>query len=185
MGKPGVASTYNGKNLEFFQDLLRDFPYFIFYGTLLGMVRDGGIIENDDDIDFCVDVEHRQELLQLVRPSGLYQIREMDPDFIQMWRTIDGCRTVTDFYLYQDRGDYLSWRWSFEPSKTDESKHMHMDRSMLLPTADISWNDWVLKAPARPQDCVEWLYGERWQERIAKNKYKTTIVDHRPCHRYL
>jgi hypothetical protein len=184
MGKPAISSALNSNNLEFFVDLMRDFPYFVFYGTLLGLVRQGDIIDGDDDIDFCINVNDRQQLLTMIKSNRSFIVREMNPDFIQIWRTIDNRKTIIDFYLYEDRGDFLSWRWSFEPNANDTTKHMHMDRSMLLPVTEISWHDRSVKVPAQPMACVEWIYGEKWKEKIAKNKYKTNMVNHKPFHQY-
>ena len=44
----------NLENLISSIEILKNFEYFVFYGTLLGIVRENNIIEHDDDIDFEV-----------------------------------------------------------------------------------------------------------------------------------
>ena len=52
------------ENLKFFSKLLKEHNPFIFYGTLLGFVRDGSFIKNDDDIDFLIDIKSKKMLLK-------------------------------------------------------------------------------------------------------------------------
>ena len=40
--------------------------YFMFYGSLLGIVREGNILEMDDDIDICVNLKHREQLYAII-----------------------------------------------------------------------------------------------------------------------
>ena len=45
----------NYQNLMTVSPLLKNIEYFIFYGTLLGIIRGNNIIKGDDDIDFLVN----------------------------------------------------------------------------------------------------------------------------------
>lgn len=55
--------------LEFLDDALReaDIPFYLDHGTLLGVVRDGGLMAWDDDLDLSVPEEFTAQTLQLVR----------------------------------------------------------------------------------------------------------------------
>ena len=44
------------KNLLHISKLINEFEYFVFFGTLLGLVRENNIIQGDDDIDFYVNI---------------------------------------------------------------------------------------------------------------------------------
>ena len=58
-----IDRKYNAQNLKEVLPLLEGLDYFIFYGTLLGLVREGDILEKDDDIDILVDRKHFAELI--------------------------------------------------------------------------------------------------------------------------
>ena len=47
-----ISVEENENNLIYFSKLFINVEYFIFFGTLLGITRDKGLIDGDDDIDF-------------------------------------------------------------------------------------------------------------------------------------
>ena len=49
-----IDRKYNAQNLKEVLPLLEGMEYFVFYGTLLGLVREGDILEKDDDIDLSL-----------------------------------------------------------------------------------------------------------------------------------
>lgn len=40
-------------------------PYWIDFGTLLGAIRNGKVIEWDDDADVCVDEKYRMKIIEI------------------------------------------------------------------------------------------------------------------------
>ena len=54
----------NFSNLIFITNIISELEYFIFFGTLLGMVRENNLIENDDDIDIYVNLKERDQEVQ-------------------------------------------------------------------------------------------------------------------------
>ena len=48
---PPVNVKENFSNLIFITKIIKNLEYFVFFGTLLGLVRDNNLIKNDDDID--------------------------------------------------------------------------------------------------------------------------------------
>ena len=65
-----IDRKYNAQNLKEVLPLLEGMEYFVFYGTLLGLVREGDILEKDDDIDIILeyDTNHSWLTLSLLLP---------------------------------------------------------------------------------------------------------------------
>ena len=53
------------EDLRFVTDLLKknNIEYFPSWGTLLGLIREGDVIEGDDDLDFCFDAKDEKRFL--------------------------------------------------------------------------------------------------------------------------
>ena len=58
-----IHRSFNEPNLKLMLPILEkaNIEYFMFYGSLLGIVREGNILEMDDDIDICVNLKHREQ----------------------------------------------------------------------------------------------------------------------------
>ena len=63
-----IHRSFNEPNLKLMLPILEkaNIEYFMFYGSLLGIVREGNILEMDDDIDICVNLKHREQLYAII-----------------------------------------------------------------------------------------------------------------------
>ena len=73
-------------------------PVNIFYGTLLGYVRENNFIDNDDDIDIILPIYYREKVLKLISDKKL-QINVINEYFIQIVTNNIG---PFDIYFYKD-----------------------------------------------------------------------------------
>ena len=64
--KTPVSSYHNKILVELFSKYLSHIEHFVFYGTLLGLVREGQPIEGDDDVDVLVNKKHFNEVKSIV-----------------------------------------------------------------------------------------------------------------------
>ena len=65
--KTAVSSYHNKHLLDLFSKHLSHLEHFVFYGTLLGLVRGGNPIEGDDDVDILVNKKHFKEVKSIVK----------------------------------------------------------------------------------------------------------------------
>ena len=66
-----ISVEENFSNLIFFTKIISKLEYFIFFGTLLGLVREKNLIEGDDDIDLYVNINHRDELINILQENSV------------------------------------------------------------------------------------------------------------------
>ena len=53
-----IDQKYNEINLKELLPLFEELEYFVFFGTLLGLIRGNELLEYDDDIDFLINEKH-------------------------------------------------------------------------------------------------------------------------------
>ena len=64
MIKQNKLQNLNFQNLIFISKIIKDIEHFIFYGSLLGIIRDQNIIKNDDDVDFLINHKFKKVVLK-------------------------------------------------------------------------------------------------------------------------
>ena len=177
----------NLDNLRLVSEHLKDVPHFLFFGTLLGYVREGSIIEGDDDIDIYVDRKWRQDIAQRLNGSGMKVRRRQEKFqtefFAQAVRRIDDVQTYADFYCYENdpAQDYVIDHWNFRGHYKDPETAMHVPKSLLFPLQPAEMQGIKVTVPADPEGCCEFLYGKDWRTPMAKGtEYTTKIVANRP-----
>ena len=98
------------KNLCYFINLIQDFEYFIFFGTLLGLTRENNIIDGDDDVDFYVNEKHRDNLIEILKSNSIEVNKTLhtnrDKSFLQVVRIHNNKAYLVDFYFYDGEHSY-------------------------------------------------------------------------------
>jgi phosphorylcholine metabolism protein LicD len=88
-----VPAKLNRRNLVDITKLLKDIDHCVFFGTLLGLNREGDIIKNDDDIDFLLEMRHRAGVINILKDSqfdiDLTRGENSTPFFLQATRPQD------------------------------------------------------------------------------------------------
>ena len=92
----------NFQNLIIVSSLINQIEYFIFYGTLLGIVREKNIIKHDDDIDFMVNHKSKKLLFKKMKLNKTFKINKKVTNdyFAQFVKKKDGLISFVDFYFY-------------------------------------------------------------------------------------
>ena len=190
-----IDRKYNAQNLKEVLPLLEGLDYFIFYGTLLGLVREGDILEKDDDIDILVDRKHFAELIgRFDKHDGLLTY-DNNPNvnycdfFRQATCMRDGVKTYADFYFYDTeiKPRSIVDRWNIHGSWTDPNMHIIIPNEFIYPIETRSNKKYgEIKYPNQPIRCLEYLYGNGWMHpRKKKREYAQVIKNNRPHLVYL
>lgn len=179
MLKKELPASINNKSLLLMSKLLKKnkIDVFPFYGTLLGLIRDGSCIENDDDIDFLVNISEKEKIVSLFNSLGL-KIVVNQKSFTQIAYLIDKHVVLCDFYFYSFEDEKLIEKWNFFGKEADPNFHIHFEKDLFFPSRSISWNEIDLEIPNQSEQILEMCYGDRWNEKMSKSKdYRQIIIN--------
>ncbi len=146
----------NRKNLIDVSNLLKGIEHFVFFGTLLGLVRDGDIIPHDDDVDFYVPIEQGDALIERLKTTdfsiGLNTDGKPEQPLctVRAYKFIDGMELDIDFYLYQSNPetDCIIERWNISGKPDNKDTHLHIPKSMIFPLKTQRFFDCDIAMPA-------------------------------------
>lgn len=135
--------------------------WFIAYGTLLGVVREGSCIHGDDDVDICVAREHWDDLYDGVKKANMenYNPQWTKEDVI-ITRKAEKVHQV-DFYIcdVNENGDfYDAWEKVTWGSCLDENGKLP---TMLFQGRQVN-------VPNNPKEKLANRYGPTWTQRIKR-----------------
>ena len=139
--------------------------YCIVFGTLLGIYRDGNLIEHDTDTDIAVWIDNEEELIKIVE--------KMKENKLILTRLLP---LITSFTR---GGDYIDIYFYEKENTESENLINHPSYGTLTP-ADFSKNNTVsfnnreLACPVNPEVYFQKLYGSDWRTPI---KDKHAILD--------
>jgi len=154
------------KHLKLMCDRFHSFNFqnwFIGYGTLLGIVRDGHCIEGDDDIDILIDAKEIDQVRALVSALCSSNDYETLIDKKGKFLQITNQESQIDFYFCEvdkqgnffDKHEKVTWTKCFDNNGT-------------IPT--INWEGVRLNVPQDSKTKVLHRYGEHWKKKIRKNE---------------
>lgn len=153
------------------------YAYFANYGTLLGIVRDGGYVKNDDDIDLSISAE-------VADAWDVVSLFSIEPDFVfnygYAWENriteinMTCCNISIDFFFqYIESGvNYSHWYDPVNGEWTDENGLRFAFRR-AIPIAknirDVAIFGTLVPVPGNAEEILQSCYGN-WQKPMDKNR---------------
>jgi SAM-dependent methyltransferase len=182
VGKPKVNTKHNLESLKEICEHLKEIEYIIFYGTLLGFHRERNIIQNDDDVDFLVKKDFRDEIIAILIKLN-YKIHYTNQNFVNGIKILESgnVERIVDFYFYEDLdGNFLLEKWNFIGHPHDPSTHLHIPKNIIYPIRTAEIQGILCNVPHNIEKCCRFLYGDRFMTPLKKKDYTFEIIDNKP-----
>jgi len=183
MIKP-VSKEINKKNLLEVCQILNDnhIDYSLFYGTALGIQREGDILSHDDDIDIIVNHLEINRIDSLFLSTEFKKTVFVPGTFLQISRVVNGEISYVDFYSYQELDqNTLVDKWNFRGILNNPNTYLHIPKNLLLPTKEYKYDKCIIRIPNDIDKICSFLYGTRYREKLIKEvDYTTNVVNNKP-----
>ena len=172
------------KNLILFSKKFKKYKPVIFYGTLLGIVRENSIIKNDDDIDLLVNLKFKKNIIKDIEKEKKFQINNKISDkyFIQIFFKIDDITIYIDLYFYTNNKNqnFIIDRHNFFGNIDKKHFFLHIPKKKFFPIKkNVKFKD--IYMPNKALFLCEFLYGKDWNIPQKKNaSYKMKIINNKP-----
>ena len=164
------VSSYHNKNLvDLFSKHLSHIEHFVFYGTLLGLVRQGQPIEGDDDVDVLVNKKHFNEVKSIVERLNFKIHDKKFPNttkhFLQALGKIEETNVVIDFYFYDAESDpeFILEYWNQNGTVDKKDSILKIPKALIFPLTKKFYDDLEIYIPQHSEVICEYLYGSKWR----------------------
>ena len=164
--------------------------WFPFYGSLLGIVRDGSLIDGDDDVDILVHHKNYDLVKSILHDNGFEidynQIPNHTPYFFQIIGTYNGVNIRIDFYFYTDSEDdnFIHEAFSYNHSNISFQRITRIPKPLIFPLIELEYMGMTILTPKHSDIICDFIYGADWRKPKEKGvDYKLSIVAGKPVDR--
>ena len=157
----------NSTNLDEIRPLINNLDYVMFFGTLLGFVRNDSIIQDDDDIDFALNYSDRNSLINILENSNNFEILTNKEFYVSCSNKNFNEPNSIDFYIFKKEKEKIIFPFSFFGNCKYRKRHdLYFDSDLFYET---ELNQYSLKMPSESGKLMEKLYGEKYKTPLKKN----------------
>ncbi len=174
--------------VKFSQELQsNEIEHFVFFGTLLGLTREGKPIAGDDDVDFYVNDSGYDAVRALLISLGFEIDFSKYPNntrhLIQAYGVLEDIEIRVDFYFFDSTTDknFLLEHWNFLAQPDNRNALLKVPKPLVYPIEKKMFLGQKIAMPKHPEILCEFLYGINWKTPKRKRiDYKIIIVGGRP-----
>lgn len=148
-----------------------ELKYFLTFGNLLGLVRDGRFMSYDCDLDYAIEVSEGfswEELERLLAAQGLRKTHQFTIDGNIQEQTYRLGDLTVDFFGYHTVGDETIWNIFFRKDGYiyDSMYDVHIRESHFAAVGDVckkAYDGMQVTVLAEPEAFLASVYGEGWR----------------------
>lgn len=134
-------------------------------GTLLGAVREGGMIPHDDDIDVCILEEDYEKLSMILKDHPIYKLPKNG--YIDRFTRRDIENIYIDVFVCNKKDGVI--RYS-DPENIKRWPKMFYKEEELFPLKRVKFNDLEIPIPDNPVPYLERSYGN-WKTPVVWSRH--------------
>lgn len=144
------------KNIMSFLSNL-DIEIILFYGSLLGLLRESNFIEDDDDIDVLIDRKHYNKLIESINhynntnTKNTILNKSKNKDIVALYFNGLGPFDIYIFDIDDNKG-VIEIKWEKELFNITD----------IFPTKKVNLHSYTLYIPNNSKKIIEKVYGKDW-----------------------
>lgn len=143
--------------------------YVVMYGSLLGLIREGKLLETDNDVDILVHKDDIEKAVEMMKKAAM----PMDDDRGNIKRHISDKYGLIEFYIYEVHDDYLVDLWSAQQAKGRPNYVYRFKKDDILPFQNKNYYGLLpVSIPRQPEKVLASTYGPSWRIPRGGNDYQ-------------
>ena len=141
--------------------------FYLYWGTLLGAVRDKGVIKGDEDVDVYITDEAKLFMnIPYLYENGLKVIRIVRGS-LYSFRANNNC--YIDFYIVRPL------RHSIWSTSCYRITHYNQPKWIFQEAEEIPFLGETFMCPKNPEKVLAFLYGDTWRTPVKGHKFPSEV----------